>query len=212
MSIKGEQRKIIILGKFMHRIGINISILLCCLILCSGIFSPTRLEAENTKVVFKGDKISASYHGVTLSQVLEEVKKEKGIWYKGKTSFLNEPVSVQFRDLSLRDALKRILKNMNYSLVFEKEKLAGIIIIDKVKSGESIKALAQYPSVSRKNDSQKRIITSLAVTVRNLNNKLRVIKNSPTPGGLSELRPEDNENLRIIRNSPPPGGLSELKP
>jgi len=88
--------------------------------------------AEVVDMQFDGGRLSANLHRAPLRLVLEKMKKEKGISFTASTALLDDTVSVKFANLSLEEALKRILAHSNYSLVFgENEELIGAMIIEK---------------------------------------------------------------------------------
>jgi len=67
-----------------------------------------------------------------LRSVFERIKREKHLWIKGSRFLLDEKVSVQFKDLSIKDGLQRILRNMNHCLIFDKHsKLLGVIVVGR---------------------------------------------------------------------------------
>ena len=71
-----------------------------------------------------------------LNFSIEDLNKERGIWWKGDQSILEETVTVQFTDHFLEDGIKRILASMNYCLVFDSDgALVGAILIDREKGG-----------------------------------------------------------------------------
>ena len=101
----------------------------------SGLTLPNWSIATGADLVFKEDTLSANLDGVSLKVLLEKISREKGIWIKGKGSVLEGKVSLQFRDLSLRDGLRRILAQYNHSLVFNRAgRLIGLYVVEKGNS------------------------------------------------------------------------------
>jgi hypothetical protein len=101
-----------------------------------GGFSPAWSEEKDMALDFQGQTLSAFLQAVPLRFILEKLEKEKGIWFKGARSLLGEEITVQFTDLSLEDAMKRILSSMNYSLVFGRDgELHGVVILGRGLSG-----------------------------------------------------------------------------
>jgi hypothetical protein len=91
--------------------------------------------AEVMHMQFDGGRLSANLHRAPLKLVLDKINKEKGILFTASSSLLDDSVSVQFANLSLEEALKRILSRSNYSLVFDKnEELIGATIIEKERT------------------------------------------------------------------------------
>ncbi|MGD8716992.1 MAG: ankyrin repeat domain-containing protein [Desulfobacterales bacterium] len=88
-------------------------------------------EVSNT-MVFQGATFSAILEEESLKNVIEKFQKETGIWLKAPESELNERVSVQFVNLSIQEGLKRILRTMNYSFLFDQSNnLIGAFIFGK---------------------------------------------------------------------------------
>jgi len=94
------------------------------------LFLVNSASAEIMDMQFDGGRLSASLKKAPLQAVCERIRSEKGIWFKSAASSAKEEISVQFTDLCLEDALKRILAGNNFSLMFdERETLIGAIII-----------------------------------------------------------------------------------
>ena len=88
---------------------------------------------ESNTLVFHGKTFTAILEDASLKTVLEKFQKETGIWFKIPESELNERVSVQFANLSIQEGLKRILRTMNYSFLFDQDNnLMGTFIFGKV--------------------------------------------------------------------------------
>jgi len=95
---------------------------------------PCCAETPDKGIRFETDRVWATLEGVPIRAVLEEIKKEKGIWFenKGDESLLEQRVSIQFSDVPLVEALKRLLAFANYVLTFDpKGKAAGLILLGK---------------------------------------------------------------------------------
>lgn len=86
----------------------------------------------------KDNTISANLIEAPFKDIIEKIEQEKGIWFKGSDSISDETLSVQFQDLPIQDALVRILSDLNYSLIFDKDsKLVGVFIVGKLDSAGS---------------------------------------------------------------------------
>jgi len=86
---------------------------------------------------FGNGTLSANIKEAPLRAVIGEIEKQKkGIWFRiwlkeSKVS-LDEKVSMQFKNLAIRDGLKRILSTMNHSLIFDNHgKLLGVFLLGK---------------------------------------------------------------------------------
>lgn len=198
-------------------------------LLLVSVFYPESSGAKEANLTLKGDYISANLKGASLKAVFEALEREKGIWFKGNRSFFEEKVTVQFTDLSLEDALKRILSSMNYCLVFERDgALVGAMLIGKGKSGpawtkskpddikETIPSRMKKRNVNsgRVNDidsvkGSPPLGRSAEGSGRNLK-KLEVLTNAQSQGILTEMTPEQLDNLKVLRDRPPQGAPAEM--
>jgi hypothetical protein len=121
--------------KFMSKMGKIFSI--CCIVVfsCLG-FSPASSGKEGIGLKLTGEAMSAELQGVSLRLILERLEEEKGIWFKGDESALDESISIRFEDLPLHEGLRRILSNINHVLVFDRERgLVGLFILGKKDPG-----------------------------------------------------------------------------
>lgn len=97
---------------------------------CFGGSSRAFSAKEDMDLGFNDDLFSANIHETSVRDILEKLNREKGVWFQGAPSVLEDKVSVQFKDLTLQQGLQRILSNMNYALFFEGgNRLVGIFII-----------------------------------------------------------------------------------
>ena len=89
-------------------------------------------RAENISLNFQESTFTAILEEAPLKNVIEKVRKETGIWIRAPESLLDEKVSVQFENLSIQRGLKRILRTMNYSFLFDQDNnLIGAFIFAK---------------------------------------------------------------------------------
>jgi hypothetical protein len=83
--------------------------------------------------------LSVNLKETTLLDVARDIEKQSGVWFRGDETLFQEKISVAFNDLPLEEGLKRILANLNYSLMFDnKNKVAGVMVM-----GEGALAAAQ---------------------------------------------------------------------
>jgi len=196
-------------------------------IFCSSIyFSPA--GAENVTIRFDGRKMSADIDGVILNDVFEKIKAQKEFSVKGDKSILNSEVSVSFANLSFQDGLKKILGEINYILLFDKDKEpSGVIVVDS--GGSRISTGKARPDKKKIKDASN---DKKNVKPKNTGNKfhgptpasdmtppteeelasMEVIKDAPTPGGPVEVSEEEMENFKIVKSSTPPGGVVKVTP
>ena len=105
------------------------------LIFCCPIVSAT--SEESKIMVFGRAAFTAKLQKESLKNVFERLHKETGIWFKVPESALDERVSVQFEKLSIREGLKRILRTMNYSFLFDQNNnLIGVFVFGKANRTE----------------------------------------------------------------------------
>lgn len=89
-------------------------------------------EVKNITLDFEGATFTAILEQEPLRNVIEKVRNETGIWVRAPGSLLDERVSVQFENLSIRQGLKRILRTMNYSFLFDQDyNLIGVFVFAK---------------------------------------------------------------------------------
>ena len=117
-------------------------------------------DNQRMDIVFNDQTMSADLENVTLRQILEKIKSEKGMWFTGNEPVLEERVSVQFKNSPMQEALQRILFDINHVLFFDNdEKLVGVIILGKDEAGGSISLPAitsDGPGLSSKTEKEHR--------------------------------------------------------
>ena len=191
----------------------------------SGLTLPNWSIATGVDLVFKKETLSANLNEVSLKVVLEKISREKGIWIKGKGSVLEGKVSLQFRDLSLHDGLKRILAQIDHSFIFDSgSRLIGLYIIGKgnpqttrtltTKSGAAMPAADKHATAESSFKLDKSGLLHdgpIEISEEELKG-LKVVKNCPPPGGPVEISARELESLKIVRNCPPPGGPIRVSP
>jgi len=87
---------------------------------------------ESNTLVIQGATVTAILKEEPLKNVFEKVQKETGIWFRVADSELDERVSIQFENLSVKEGLKRLLRTMNYSFLFDQDNhLIGAFVFGK---------------------------------------------------------------------------------
>ncbi len=103
-----------------------------------SLFCLTSADAAD-QVSVKDGFLSVNLKETTLLDVARDIEKQSGVWFRGDETLFQEKISVTFGDLPLEEGLKRILTNLNYSLMFDnKNKVAGVMVM-----GEGKPAVAQ---------------------------------------------------------------------
>ena len=81
-------------------------------------------------VSVKDGLLSVNLKETSLLDVARDIEKQSGVWFRGDETLFQEKISVTFNDLPLEEGLKRILTNLNYSLMFDgKNKVAGVMVM-----------------------------------------------------------------------------------
>jgi hypothetical protein len=85
-------------------------------------------------VSVKGGLLTVNLKETSLLEVARDIEKQSGVWFRGDETLFQEKISVTFNDLPLEEGLKRILANLNYSLMFDtKNKVAGVMVMGEGK-------------------------------------------------------------------------------
>jgi len=81
-------------------------------------------------VSVKDGLLSVNLKENSLLDVARDIEKQSGVWFRGDETLFQEKISVAFNDLPIEEGLKRILANLNYSLMFDnKNKVAGVMVM-----------------------------------------------------------------------------------
>ena len=96
-------------------------------------------EEGSMNLRFSGNTFTAKIEDTPLKAVLEEIEERKGIWFhvSSQRGLEDERISVQFKDLSIRAGLERILSSMNYSLFFDQSSVVGVMLFGKTSETRS---------------------------------------------------------------------------
>ena len=88
--------------------------------------------AETIALYFQKSSCTAYLDEQPLRNVIEKFRKDTGIWIRVPEFLLAERVSVQFENLPIQEGLKRILRMMNYSFLFDQDNnLIGAFVFAK---------------------------------------------------------------------------------
>ena len=87
---------------------------------------------EKNMLVFQGATFSANLVEEPLRNVFDTLRKQTKIRFSVPDTELDEKVSVQFENLTVQEGLRRILRTMNYSLLFDrKNELTAVYVFEK---------------------------------------------------------------------------------
>ncbi len=197
---------------------------ICTFFLCC--FSPALAREGNIDLKLEGDTVSADLKRAVLGDILEDLNKERGIWWKGDQSVLEENVTVQFTDLSLEDGMKRILGFLDHCLFFDNDgKLVGVFLAGKdgtvretTKSSRSIGTKVVSSSVKEKNINPDNSgpVKSVSSVNRPMQRTTKVLKvpestrHTQSPGDSPAGTVGQLEGPKVIKNRPTPGGSIQL--
>jgi len=174
----------------------------------------------------KDGLLSVNLKETSLLDVARDIEKQSGVWFRGDETLFQEKISMTFNDLPLEEGLKRILANLNYSLMFDaKNQVAGVMVMGEgAPAGtQPGRPGAQPPRVVTPPRTSVRPVptvrsrppTSPAATVRR---PPRVVpqpaqrgaaENAPAPGGPNASDGPLPQAFRVIENAPPPGGTPQ---
>jgi hypothetical protein len=200
-----------------------------------SLFSFASAQAADL-VSVKDGLLSVNLKDTSLLEVARDIEKQSDVWFRGDETLFQEKISVTFNDLPLEEGLKRILTNLNYSLMFDaKNKVAGVMVMGEGKPvgaqpgrpGAQPPRVATPPGTSTRPAPTVRAMPSTssqpAATVRRpprvvtpppgsgaaqsaTPDAFRVQENAPTPGGTVASDGPLPPAFRMIENAPPPGG------
>ncbi len=177
-------------------------------------------------VNLKDGLISVNLKETSLLDVARDIEKQSGVWFRGDETLFQEKISMTFNDLPLEEGLKRILANLNYSLMFDAQnQVAGVMVMGEgaPASAQPGRPGAQPPTVVPPPRTSVRPVptvrsrpsTSPAATVRR---PPRVVprpaqsgaaQNAPAPRGPDASDGPLPPAFRVIENAPPPGGTPQ---
>lgn len=83
------------------------------------------------------DSISLESEKRPLEEVLKEIGQASGYTFVIGDAWKSTPISVNFRQLALDDALKRILANMNYAVIYDSPTTIRIVIYGMASTDRS---------------------------------------------------------------------------
>lgn len=112
----------------MNRLKASLVLLISCHLLV-----PIFAGAES--VTIQNGRMSVDVKEAPLVGIAKDIENQAGISFKGDESLLEEKVSVSFKDLPLEEGIKRILANMNYSLMFDNRGQVSEVMIMSEGSG-----------------------------------------------------------------------------
>jgi len=203
---------------------LTIILTICTFFLCC--FSPALAREGNIDLKLDGDTLSADLKGAVLGDILKDLNKDRGIWWKGDQSILEETVTVKFKDLSLENGMKRILGFLDHCLFYDNDgRLVGVFLAGKdgtvretTKSSRSIGTKVVSSSVKEKNINPDNSgpVKSVSSANRPMQHTTKVLKvpestsHTQSPGDSPSGTVGQLEGPKVIKNRPTPGGSIQL--
>jgi hypothetical protein len=185
-------------------------------------------------VAVKDGLLSVNLKENSLLDVARDIEKQSGVWFRGDETLFQEKISVSFSDLPLEEGLKRILANLNYSLMFDIEnKVAGVMVMGEgtpavtqpARPGAQPPRATTPPRTSTRPAPAVRSKPSTSTPPSAVRRPPRVAP-QPAQGGIASQPPgsapaqpatpdaskvQESDGplppaFRVIENAPPPGG------
>jgi len=107
------------------------SLLIVCVLLGTAVRPPVVQSASDDSV------ITLSVENHALGDVLDMISSETGYQFNLSESWHSFPVSANIDALPLEQALNRILRNLNHTLVWESDKVVTVTVFGEVKPGDA---------------------------------------------------------------------------
>ena len=113
-------------GIFLH-----ILLLLFLVFQCRNVLaSIDSIALKNVRI--EGDCVSVQVKGIMLGELVKEIKKSTGVEFDITESLLKSEISVNFKELSLLEGIKKIMYHLNYAIIYDPDdEISRVIILDK---------------------------------------------------------------------------------
>ena len=121
------------------RLSLKVSLLTLIVIATLHVFSGYVVHSvehnlSKGELSINKDTVSAELYAFPLIKILQQIEDQCKLSYTADESVLEEKISVQFKDLLLEAALKRIFKSLNYSLFYDATgNLSGFVILGRAE-------------------------------------------------------------------------------
>ena len=107
-----------------------INIICFLLVICLNSYVAAGPIYDKAGLQIKDGKISAVLVNTALRDIIRQVKAQDDIWFRVGEDLAGYNVSVRFTEIPLDEGLRRILKGLNHSLVYNADsKVAGVFIL-----------------------------------------------------------------------------------
>ena len=107
-----------------------INIICFSLVICLNSYVAAEPIDDKAGLQITDGKISAVLANATLRDIIRQIKAQDDIWFRVGEELAGYKVSVRFTEIPLDEGLRRILKGLNHSLVYNGDsKVAGVFIL-----------------------------------------------------------------------------------
>ena len=167
----------------------------------------------NLRLIYKNNLITISAQNADLKNVLLELADKTNIIIRVPNS-LKKRITITLSENSLDEALSRILRDMNYAIIYSGEKnnrtvISEVLVYNESESSE-VSNRSEYSNRNINNSIQKprgkkidrsRLIKSLERRLENLNKKLSLgnISSSQRERYLKQIRAYENKIEQLKR-------------
>jgi hypothetical protein len=92
-----------------------------CVLAAGGALGPACADGASSEgyIRYENSRLTVNLGGMSLSEVLVEVGRQSGVLVT-LSGFTDRPVSDRFKDVPLEDALRRLLANENFTVIYAK--------------------------------------------------------------------------------------------
>jgi hypothetical protein len=186
-----------------------------------SLFSFASAQAADL-VSVKDGLLSVNLKDTSLLEVARDIEKQSDVWFRGDETLFQEKISVTFNDLPLEEGLKRILTNLNYSLMFDaKNKVAGVMVMGEGKpaGAQPGRPGAQPPRVATPPGTSTRPAPTVRTMPSTSSQPASTVRRPPraiprpAQGGVASQPPGSGaaqsatpEAFRVQESAPTPGG------
>ena len=109
---------------------------ICCLIFCIFCFvGSAAMHPAMAQDATADPLISLTAQNEPLGDVLETISRDTGYRFNLNGSWKEHPVSATIKGLPLEKGLKRLLRSLNHSIVWESDKIVTITVFGKADAG-----------------------------------------------------------------------------
>ena len=167
----------------------------------------------NLSLIYKNDLITISAQNADLKNVLLELADKTNIIVRVPNS-LKKQITIKLSKNSLDEALSRILKEMNYAIIYSGEKNNRTVVSEVIVYNKSESSKISNRSTSRdkningrikktggKKINRSRLFKSIERRLKNLYNKLSLgnISSSQRERYMKQIRAYENEIEKLKR-------------